>query len=113
MEKLSLNVNLSNKSIKFSVNDNNQNHILTEYLEKVIGTFTSEELLNRNYYVQKSSGERTWTHLEAFLADSNDKAVVSVIELIKIIVDLKTTSVESELITRPLQQKLGTGFRVG
>ena len=32
--------------------------------------------------------------------------MVSVIELIKIIVDLKTTSV-GELITRPLQQKLG------
>jgi hypothetical protein len=26
-KKLSLNVNLSNKSIKFSVNDNNQKHI--------------------------------------------------------------------------------------
>jgi hypothetical protein len=29
-KKLSLNVNLSNKSIKFSVNDNNQKHILTD-----------------------------------------------------------------------------------
>ena len=104
-KKLSLNVNLSNKSIKFSVNDNNQNHILTEYLEKVIGTFTAEELLNRNYYVQNHQ-ESVRGLIAAFLADSNDKAVVSVIELIKIIVDLKTTSV-GELITRPLQQKLG------
>ncbi|WP_394206294.1 VWA domain-containing protein [Lactococcus chungangensis] len=82
-----------------------QDHILKEYLDKVIGTFTAEELLNRNYYVQNHQ-ESVRGLIAAFLADSNDKAVVSVIELIKIIVDLKTTSV-GELITRPLQQKLG------
>ncbi|WP_314086068.1 VWA domain-containing protein [Lactococcus chungangensis] len=104
-KKLSLNVNLSNKSIKFSVNDNNQKHILDKYLEKLIATFTAEELLNRNYYVQNHQ-ESVRGLIAAFLADSNDKELVSAIELIKIIVDLKTTSL-GEFITRPLQQKLG------
>jgi hypothetical protein len=64
-KKLSLNVNLSNKSIKFSVNDNNQKHILDKYLEKLI-YFHSRRITQSKLLCPKSSGERTWTHCSVF-----------------------------------------------
>lgn len=67
-----MNINLSNGNVKFSVNDNSQTHILTEYLNTVIDIFTAEELLNQDYYVNHHQ-DSVREMIAALLADSENK----------------------------------------
>lgn len=85
-KKLGLNINLSNGNVKFSVNDNSQTHILTEYLNTVIDIFTAEELLNRDYYVNHHQ-DSVREMIAALLADSENKEIVGVTEFVKILID--------------------------
>lgn len=103
-----MNINLS--SIKFIVTDNNRKHILNEYLEKIIETFAIEELLNRDYYVtnhQNSMREMA----AALLGDSDNKNDVKILEIIKILVDLKATT-EGGVFDRLLLEKLGISLGI-
>mgnify|MGYP002135047415 FL=1 len=107
-KKIGLNINLS--SIKFIVTDNNRKHILNEYLEKIIETFAIEELLNRDYYVtnhQNSMREMA----AALLGDSDNKNDVKILEIIKILVDLKATT-EGGVFDRLLLEKLGISLGI-
>lgn len=104
-KKLGLSIKLSKNNVKFSVDDNSQKHILKEYLDTVIDTFTAEELLNRNYYVKYHQANMR-EFIDILLGDSKHTTEVTTLEICKLIVDIKLASIKGK-IPYELRQKLG------